>query len=153
MKPKLRVVENWSRWCECHNGALPIFDLNGYSCQKCKQIVCVNCIYKTEKGFLCADCIKMEKPKRIFSIAPLEKKVTKSYLQAVLIYEVFTLIATIIAVAIRLPEDITSAIIMLPLLGLILLGLIALKFQKTANKAKISESKIIKLDKKIKKRK
>ncbi len=150
---KLNIVQNWGRWCECHNGALPPMDLNGYQCQKCKQIVCVNCIYQTEKGYICADCITKVKPKKIIPISTNYKKTTKKYLLIITIGFIISLIIYTIAIILNTFNTLVMFLIILPLIISIILGITPTLLQKTKNKIKIEEKEIDKLDKKIKKTK
>lgn len=151
MKKEIKIVENWSRWCECHNGALPILDLNGYQCQKCKQIVCVNCIYDTEKGFICADCIKKVKPKKIISINPPTNKSTKTFIQALVLAEIMLFVLTIITIIFNIQGAVVSLILAAIVLAIIIIGIILFKEKNKPNKQKLSEKELKKLDKKIKK--
>ncbi|MBN1940829.1 MAG: hypothetical protein JW772_01460 [Candidatus Diapherotrites archaeon] len=60
----------WSGWCPIHNGAPPAFDAGGYHCSDCGKTVCAACIYKTNLGVLCANCVKREK-KDITEVKPV----------------------------------------------------------------------------------
>jgi hypothetical protein len=147
---KLNIVQNWGRWCECHNGALPPMDLNGYQCQKCKQIVCVNCIYKTEKGYLCTECIRKIKPKKIFPISIEYKETTKKYLFLTAIGIILSIILFIIIIILNIKDNLIILLSILPLIVSIIIGITPTLFKKNKNKTEIKEKEIDKLDKKIK---
>jgi hypothetical protein len=51
----------WGEWCPVHKGSPPAFDFTAYLCQNCKRRVCAACIYHTNAGTLCFDCIKSKK--------------------------------------------------------------------------------------------
>jgi positive regulator of sigma E activity len=94
VNPLLQTTPNLPRWCPCHNGAPPFFDLNGYICQKCGKTVCINCIYNTEKGFICGQCVKQIKPKKVIPLKSNEKISNKFswYLNALVIFFIFIMV-------------------------------------------------------------
>ncbi len=151
----LETTQNWARWCPCHNGAPPFSDSNGYVCQNCGKTVCVNCIYKTEKGFLCTKCIKKNNIKKI---TPLESqgKIFKKhtwFLKIVIIFFLFSIILTIISI---LFEENIFEIAQIFVIGFILfITIILVKFfsrkKEDKEQIKVSLKEIKKLDEKIKK--
>jgi hypothetical protein len=63
----------WGQWCPVHDGSPPAFDSTAYLCQICRRRVCAACIYHTNAGTLCFDCIKSKKGE-ITEIRPLYTK-------------------------------------------------------------------------------
>ncbi|MBS3061688.1 MAG: hypothetical protein J4215_03845 [Candidatus Diapherotrites archaeon] len=51
----------WAGWCPIHSGVPPAFDAGGYVCTKCRKTVCAACIYTTNIGIICQNCVRTSK--------------------------------------------------------------------------------------------
>jgi hypothetical protein len=60
----------WAGWCPIHGGAPPAFDAGGYVCASCRKTVCAACIYSTNIGVLCQNCLNRDR-KKITRLTPL----------------------------------------------------------------------------------
>ncbi len=153
MKKPLEIVQNWSRWCPIHNGVPLPFDLNGYVCHKCGKTVCVSCIYKTEKGFLCANCIKKEKPTIIEPLISKSEtlKNHKWYLKIAIITSIFSIILALTSTIIEIELLIFPAIFffVITILILFISIIIVIKENHYESKTKLSKEKIENLDQEI----
>ena len=153
MKP-LEIVQNWGRWCECHLGSPPVLDLNGYVCQKCGKKVCVNCIHKTEKGFICSDCVEKLKPKKVSSIKieQLARVTLGSKIRIIVLLMIIFL--PLILLLLGFPSE-TIILICVPvsIIGLFLIYLIPLFIYKNKNDVKLKDKDLEKLDKIVMKNK
>jgi len=153
-KNELKTIQNWGRWCECHNGTPPIVDLTGYICPKCGKTVCVNCIYKTDKGVLCADCVKKVKPKSVFSLAAQDNPKLVRVIKPTIILLFIGYVFLAAVVALNIPMENGIFLIPFVLIGAGLLvylgGLILSGLKKKAGDADLPSKKMDKLDKKIK---
>ena len=153
-KNDLKTVQNWSRWCECHNGSPPLMDLTGYVCSKCKKTVCVNCIYRTDKGVLCSDCVKKLKPGNIFSLANKENPKLAHLMKPVAILVGLGFVSFVIVFAMDLPIGDPLYFIPMGFLGLALLiffgGMILSGLNRKKDDSKLSDESIKDFDKKIK---
>jgi hypothetical protein len=152
MKTELEPVQNWSRWCPCHNGAPPYFDLTGYKCNSCGKTVCAGCIYKTEKGYLCVNCVKKLKPSNIEKIIvnSENQKRHSLYLKAIIIVLVIYLIAIFASTVTNPPIEILFCIgfsFFIIVAIIILTAIYKLLKEKSQKKSiNIPESEIQKLD-------
>ncbi len=151
----IKTTQNWGRWCECHNGAPPIADLTGYICSKCKKVVCVNCIYKTEKGVLCVNCVKKLKPKNIYSLSAGTNKDLSTMLKPLAVLVSLSVLSLYVLFFFNVPT--TNYLYITPFVFLLIAFLVLLVFgfkklfrveQKDVD---LSEKELVKLDKKIKK--
>jgi|GEM_PF-1784136 len=154
----VEIETNWARWCPCHNGTTPYGDLNGYVCQKCGKTVCVNCIYKTAKGYLCIDCIRKAKIKKATPLIGKSDtmKKNKNAFAAILAFAVIGYLLILVFEILAVPAELMwlfttiFAVCLITLLGYI--AIVILSNTKRTN-IKINEKELELLDKKAKNKK
>lgn len=51
-------------WCPVCNSPGPVLSLNWFRCDKCKKLVCPNCIKKSGKKIVCWNCLSLSRIKK-----------------------------------------------------------------------------------------